>query len=76
MDRPMVLSVSIDGDEPFEVHIGNTPEVQEFAEMTDEEFGEYANSDYVKKEGNSLKAYITAAITEAVEEYFEEEVNE
>lgn len=74
MDRPMVISISIDGDEPFEVHAGDTPEVREFADsMTNEEFEEYVNSDYVKEEGNSLRAYITAAITEAVEEYFEEE---
>lgn len=78
MDRPAIISVSIDGGEAFEVHIdGESPVVKEFADsMSDEEFEEWANSEEVHKEGNSLKAYIAASIEDAVNEYFDKEVND
>lgn len=64
--RPESVSVLMNG-EAFEVHTGaEPPEV----DMTEEEFKGYIEELNKTGEGNNLKATISGAICEAVDEYY------
>ena len=65
-ERPKSVSVLING-EAFEVDISEEPFV---VDMTDEEFEKYLYEVQKSGEGNSLKAYISAGIADAVDDYF------